>query len=365
MQLVTDINRDARHPKTGSGSYEWWYFDGISEDGTYQIAIVFYDGCPFSPRYIKQAEASPEAEASQYPAAGVFIYYKGKPLFYSLNEYAPDSCNFSESVPAAVIGGNSFRFSEREIHGSRDFASYDLRINERLPSGLELKGIVTFIGLSPNTHLLSGSQNTSDSAHLWNLVFPRAELQCRMNLLKGGILRQEINFNGTGYHDHNTGTSPMRFALRDWYRGWASFPQGTLVYNVAKHKKEQVCHAWLLSRDNRRMLHALELSGFRNRRTSGFLLRPARKLHLRENELDIIVNHKRVIDSGPFSCRYLTRASMRHPSMETEHAQGLAEYYRPYRFHQRLFWPLVNRRLGYVKPEQAAARESPHLYREI
>ncbi len=386
MHLLSDIRRDVRHPKSRPGSYEWWYFDGISEDGNYQVVIIFYEGCPFSTRYVRSVEKDPEGEdarAARHPAISISLYYKGVPIFYSLSEYPPDQCSFDEGQAAVAIGENSLRFTERETHGSDGFGSYDLRINERLPSGDELKGILTFSGMDPNERLFTGNGKSpaasADSTvadgedvpgHLWNLVLPRANMQCRINLLRNGLVKKELKFEGAGYHDHNLGSEPMKESFRDWYWGRVHFPHATLVYyimnkNGVPGSKERIqdYRAWLISPDNRRLLHSLELTGLKKRSTNGFLLRPARRLHLRDKELEIEVRHRVLADSGPFYCRYISEAKLVHPALEKQTATGIAEYIRPDRIHRRLFWPLVHMRLRYVDQKPHWVQKSPRLFR--
>jgi len=399
MHLLSDISRDARHPKSRPGSYEWWYFDGISEDGDYQVVIIFYEGCPFSTRYIRSLDKDPEGEdarADRHPAISISLYHKGKPIFYSLSEYPPEKCTFDGDTASVTVGENSFRFSERETHGSDGFGSYDLRINERLPSGDELKGMLTFSGMDPNERLFTGngkvpgmvpgasasasavvSASASDTAsedgepgHLWNLVLPRASMQCRINLLRNGLIARELKFEGEGYHDHNLGSEPMKESFRDWYWGRVHFPHGTLVYYImnkngkdGSKKLVQDYRAWFISPDNRRLLYTLELTGFKKRSTNGFLLRPARRLQFKEKELEIEVRHNVVADSGPFYCRYISEARLDHPALESQKSTGIAEYIRPDRIHRRLFWPLVHMRLRYVDQKPHWVQKSPRLFR--
>ncbi len=385
MHLLSDIRRDARHPKSRPGSYEWWYYDGISEDGDYQVVIIFYEGCPFSTRYIRSAEKDPEgedAQAARHPAISISLYHRGKPIFYSLSEYPPDKCAFDEANASVTVGENSFRFTERETHGSDGFGSYDLRINERLPSGDELKGILTFSGMDPNERLFTGNgkapaapaadpaSEDGEPGHLWNLVMPRANMQCRINLLRNGLIVRELKFKGEGYHDHNLGSEPMKESFRDWYWGRVHFPHGTLVYYIMNYNGKdgskqlvQDYRAWLISPDNRRLLYTLELAGLKKRSTNGFLLRPARRLQLKEKELEIEVRHKVVADSGPFYCRYISEARLTHPSLEPQKNTGIAEYIRPDRIHRRLFWPLVHMRLRYVDQKPHWVQKSSRLFR--
>ena len=394
MQLISDIRRDARHPKSRPGSYEWWYFDGISEDGDYQVVIIFYDGCPFSTRYMKSVDKNPGNALSMpagHPAISISLYHKGETIFYSMSQYPPDRCSFDDKKAALTVGGNSIRYTERERHGSDGFGSYDIRINERLPSGDELKGIITFSGMDPNESLFSEEKRTAESegrkktkkdssvspsvetrskksdgdesGHLWNLIYPRANMHCRINLISNGLITRDLIFEGTGYHDHNVGNEPMKESFRDWYWGRVHFPQATLVYYVMNKKSGKDHRAWLISPDNRRLLYSLELTRQRKKKTNGFFLRPARHLTFEDNELSIEVRHRTLSDSGPFYCRYMSTAILTHPTLETQSASGIAEYIRPERIHRRIYWPLVHMRFRYVDQKPHWVQKSPRLFR--
>ncbi len=257
---------------------------------------------------------------------------------------------------------------KRKIHGGSDFAAYDLRINEQLPNGEELKGIITFTGMYPYEKLLGAGSHRSEKqpqeGHVWNLAAPRMDMQCRINMLYNGLIRKELKFDGTGYHDHNLGLEPMKYAFRDWYWGRVHFQHATLVYYVMNRKGgERDCRAWLLSPDNRRLLHTLELTSLRKRRPNGFMLWSARRLTFADQELKITVQHRKAIDSGPFYCRYATRAVLEHPGIGVEKEEGMGEYIRPHRIHQRRYWPLVHMRLRYVDQKPHWVQKSRMLYR--
>ncbi len=396
MQLISDITRDGRHHKPDRGSYEWWYFDGISEEGDYQIVIIFYDGYPFSPRYIRSLDAGTvdddsadggagsdgdgagvradggagsdgdtgNAMPGNHPAISISVYHQGNSIFYSLSQYPAKLCSFEDGVPAVTIGNNSFRFTERMEHGVNEYGSFDLRINELLPSGDELKGIITIIGMNPFEKLFPGGKagwNETDAdgkgeaevpsgnGHLWNMAMPRGRMQCRINLIKNELIRKELKFDGIGYHDHNLGREPMKNRFRDWYWGRAHFPQATLIYYVINRTDgEQDVQAWLVSPDNRRLLHTLELVKMKRRRTNGFLMSPARCLLFRDDDIEVSVLHQKVIDSGPFYYRYISSATLIQPSLGSELVQGVGEYIRPQRVHSRIFWPLINMRMRYI-----------------
>jgi carotenoid 1,2-hydratase len=349
MQLLSDITRDGRHQKTEPGSFEWWYFDGISEDGEYQIVVVFYDGCPFSAEYVRSLDKTGQALPEGFPAISISVYHRGNPIFNSFSHYPADNCTFGDGVAAVNIGDNSFRFAERENHGVREFASFDLRINEQLPSGQELKGIITFIGLNPCEYLLSNGKESNTFSDSWNLAMPLGQLQCRMNLIKDGLIKEELKFDGSGYHDHFLGYKPMKNRIHDWYWGRAHFPQATLVYSVMNLSDgDQTALAWLVSPDNRRLLHDLQPAAMKSHRLNKYFMRPARRLDFQNNDIEVSILHQKVIDSGPWYSRYISRVSLEQPSLGITTVRGIGEYTRPRRLNRRFLWPFIQKRIRLV-----------------
>ena len=86
MQIFSNPDRDISTPKSTPGSYEWWYFDAISADNQYSLAIIFYEGNPFSRRYMDAIERNENDRANAYPAISISIYKSGEPIFYSFEE---------------------------------------------------------------------------------------------------------------------------------------------------------------------------------------------------------------------------------------------------------------------------------------
>ena len=121
MYIRSKLSSELPHKKEIPGSYEWWYFDAMSADKKWAIVIIFYEGNPFSPAYIKaQEEArssathlpgdSAEAEeiASSFPAISVSVYNTQKAEYYSFLEYAPNRLS-SQNEPFSIsLGSNIF-----------------------------------------------------------------------------------------------------------------------------------------------------------------------------------------------------------------------------------------------------------------
>ena len=68
MKITSNFAKDIRSVKKESGAYEWWYFDAVSDDDSVEIVVIFYEGNPFSRRYIQHQQNGASATPSNFPA---------------------------------------------------------------------------------------------------------------------------------------------------------------------------------------------------------------------------------------------------------------------------------------------------------
>jgi len=131
MQIFSNPDRDISNPKPAPGSYEWWYFDAISLDNKYSLVIIFYEGNPFSRRYIDAIEENENARAAGYPAISISIYRHGDPIFYSFEEVNPEDAEFSDTTPFGRVKRNTFKRESTE----HDLNIYRLALDQTMPNG--------------------------------------------------------------------------------------------------------------------------------------------------------------------------------------------------------------------------------------
>ena len=138
MYIRSKLSSELPHKKENPGSYEWWYFDAMSADKKWAIVIIFYEGNPFSPAYIKaqnQTENTSKhsenksACASSFPAISVSVYNTQKAEYYSFLEYAPNRLT-SQNEPLSIsLGSNIF---ERRVLDEKLEYEHELKeIKER------------------------------------------------------------------------------------------------------------------------------------------------------------------------------------------------------------------------------------------
>lgn len=359
MLQYSDFSRDVQTVKKLPGSYEWWYFDAMSDDG-YALVVIFYDGNPFSRRYIEVLESSRSDKngvAANYPAISISVYKDGKHIFYSFEEVEPGEAVFSTGQPAVSVGNNSMK-GTRSCNG----LNYHLSLDQLLPNGDRLTGKLDFVSGPAEADRISGFHYPDNvpadpESHEWNLIQPKAAVTGLMHIT--GYREERIRFSGNGYHDHNLGREPMKESFEEWYWGRYHFDDCTLVYYLMKERGDWKKHAWLMGASyDGEETHDIEMSDFG---INPFGLSTARSLQFTRDSISIYLHKDRVADSGPFYQRFLGRAIMKRGDTILE-AKGISEYIRPARIYNKLFWPLVNMRITYPGKKHWV-QKSPVLYR--
>lgn len=362
MRITSNHLLDISVPKPAPASYEWWYFDGRDDRGEYQFVVIFYEGCPFSPDYIRKADKNPEhilAKAESHPAVSISVYRNGTPVYYSMSEYAPSESVFNRERISLRIGNHTLEgFLENEQ------LVYSLRLDETLPGGDRISGMLRYISPKPNSDLFGVQSPAGSIAHSWNLVQPLAQVKGVLSITTGNTPEKPIIFEGVGYHDHNIGSEPMKNEFRDWYWGRIHFNDFTLVYYVMNTRNAQEHRAWLISPDNQQVLDTAHRIVIDGGVTNLFGLLSSRRITLNFNSCDITVHCRNVVDSGPFYMRFKCDAELNlKQGNGNEYSFGIAEYIRPARIHHRLFWPFVRMRFRYAAKKPHWVQRSSLLYR--
>jgi carotenoid 1,2-hydratase len=351
MQIISDYTKDTRTKKSVPGSYEWWYFDAIDHNG-YSIVVIFYEGNPFSKKYIQALSKGVNHSAEFYPAISISVYKDGKPLFYSFEESDPEFAEFSSEEIFGRVGENSFTG-----HQAGDEISYTLELNQTLPNGERISGELLFSSKSGSGISSSNFNQESSETHIWNLILPKCEVSGKLRL--DALQPESISFKGTGYHDHNFGSEPMKESFDEWYWGRYHFDTSTLIYYVMNVKGEWDNRAWLIDQDG--SVLALDSVELEEQGLTFFGLRSARRLKFKGEDFEAVLQKDQLIDSGPFYQRFQGNvlATLNGSLMK---ADGISEYIKPDRIYSKLFWPLVNMRIKY--PGKAHwVQKSSKLYR--
>ncbi len=352
MKIISSFRKDTQSEKPKPGSYEWWYFDARSIEG-YTVVIIFYDGNPFSRRYIKSMELNEGHTASDYPAISISVYKMGVPLFYSFEEFNAEDSFYSGKHPQGKAGLNSFKGVLKDNR-----ITYEITLNQKVENGDHLKGQLSFTSglfeFGEKTEALSGN----GEAHTWNLVMPACDVNGLLEI--SGFKSFSIHFEGIGYHDHNYGNEPMKESFDEWYWGRFHLKDSTLIYYLMNQQNRWNKKGWLIDNNGTVTQFDNEVlmsdSAF-----NPFGLRSARKIEFRGSQMNAVLQKDKIIDNGPFYQRFEGRLLLEKDG-ELDEARGISEYIRPSRIYNKVFWPLVNMRIKYPGISHWV-QKSPRLFR--
>lgn len=356
MEIQTGIDGDLANKKPHPGSYEWWYFDGQDIENEVSFTIIFYEGNPFSSRYLKSiSSGSVEImNAACYPALSISVYKSGKPVYYGFQEVSPGQAGFGRKRVEGHVGNSTFAGVRR--HGE---LVYHLSIDQSLPGGDRIQGSLRFTSREMEEGILEeGVPGGNEPDHQWCLVQPDAKVSGVLNI--DGLNRENFSLSGTGYHDHNVGREPMENSFTEWYWGRFHFPGQTLVYYLMFDEGAEDRRAWLLdAKGGTKRLNQHIILNDPSWNWAG--LRSSRKIRLEGEGVDCLIQHEHVLDNGPFYQRFHSRAILNRENTLLQ-AEGISEYLMPSRISSRIFRPLVDMRINYPdRPHWVQKR--PRLYR--
>ena len=350
MKIIANYSKDTQTEKPTPSSYEWWYFDAQSVDG-YKIVVIFYEGNPFSKRYIRSIEKGENRSAAHYPAISISVYQNEKPIYYSFREVEPEFAEFSNEIPFGKIEECLF---EGQNHQAR--IEYSLDLKQQLPNGDSINAQLLFSSDIQSVPNFPTDPNVSD-AHVWNLVLPSCYVQGEIKI--DGYQKKKIEFKGLGYHDHNTGFEPLKDSFEEWYWGRYHLKDLTLVYYLMNRGNSWEYKAWLIHKNG--TVRNCRNFAISNYGLSFFGLKTGRVIEGSVDDSEIFVQLDQILDNGPFYQRFGGRMLLKSEGKVKE-AKGISEYIKPSRIHQKLFRPLVNMRIIYPGKIHWVQR-SPHLYR--
>ncbi len=353
MKIISDYRKDTKSNKPNPGSYEWWYFDSLSEDGKTGIVIIFYDGNPFSRRYIERIDEEKDVIADDFPAISISVYHNGETIYYGFEEVNPVDSNFGETKPSGRIKKNTFHLEE-----DGESLTYKVKLDQKLPSGDFIEGELSFKSDKISFDLTQNDHGVGSATHQWNLVQPGAAVSGEIQI--GGFKSFQAKFDGRGYHDHNVGAEPMKESFREWYWGRVHFSDSVLIYYMMNEDGVWENKAWILcDKEVQKGNNPVTIQTGKARNIFG--LKSARKIELRSENFNFFVQKNRVIDNGPFYQRFISRVIVDRAG-KTEQGFGFSEYINPSKIYSRIFWPLVNMRIHY--PEKTHwVQKSPKLSR--
>ena len=191
----------------GPGTFEWWYFDAVLDDGS-TLVINFMVKDIRGGRGIKQS-ASPVVTFQLDRPDGTHV---------ERTLHAHDDFAFAADHCDVRVGANTFTgdLHTYRIHVEIDAVTADVTLTGQVPSWRPETG-----------HILFGD----DRPHLfaWLPSVPQGTVQATLT-----VDGQTRTLTGTGYHDHNWGDAAMPQLIHHWY--WAR-AGGRLLRDRLRHHR--------------------------------------------------------------------------------------------------------------------------------
>jgi carotenoid 1,2-hydratase len=325
MHLVLDPAQESVHDewlRRTPGAYEWWYFDALSDCGHYALTCIWFLGNPFSP-YYRLASSGQPADPFQHNALFFALYRDGRLEAYHFSRFPLSQIKMDDGL---TFGPNRLAMTRPGV--------WTMALHDENGNGRVLDARLTFSAPPLQTSIAEAF--TTDVGHAWLPIAPACSVQAMITLREvQNLSTVPIQFQGTGYHDHNWGQLPFDHDIRDWYWARASFEGGkaAILYHVRpRHGKSAKSH-FLLFEQGRMTLHDpsphVRLS---RTRINGFGTVYASRLVCRSGSVFAQFDFGTRLDSAPFYLRALCTAALREDNQETNQAQtgqGIGEYLKP------------------------------------
>ncbi|HQU85659.1 MAG TPA: hypothetical protein PKY59_21165 [Pyrinomonadaceae bacterium] len=342
FSFSSSVADDVWHRKESAKSYEWWYFDALSDDGNEAVVITFLDNFVFSPRYNTVAgKQNSQSQTAKIPAVAFNYYRNGKPVYRAVNEFAENDFSASIDQPECHIGDNHLVFRSAP-YGS----GYLITINAKLSNNRRIEALFEWLDIESD--FTPSSSEMNDDSHYWNLVAPRTDVSGRITVYGKDDKELDVrHFRGTGYHDHNIDNRWLPETVKDWHWGRVHFADSTAVfYRFCENCGAEPMTKLLVIRDGvlrERDCFYVEAEHTRDK----FGIRYPKRLRFEsEDNLKLRVNHLQVIDSSFYYLRFLSEMTLSLRDGKPRKKIGITEYLAPKTLRYRWLDWLVNMRIG-------------------
>jgi carotenoid 1,2-hydratase len=334
--ISSSISNDIWHAQKSPKAYEWWYFDALSDDGRDAIVVIFLDNFIFSPRYNSNGETG-----SRFPAVAFTYYRDGKPKYRAVNEFYASEFEASSEIPFCGIGANEMIF-DKAPYGSGYRLNIDVLLhkNRRLTATLEW--------LAVESDFLAEVSGFTNETHNWNLVAPRCDVTGRIEVFRRNAkLRDNIQFRGTGYHDHNFDSRDLTETVSNWIWGRAHFADISIVYYqyLEINSTTPITKLFIVENGKLSQFDATLFEGKIKHNVFG--LKFAQTLEFEtESGHELSVDQLTTIDASFFYLRFLSIFKISMPGGKTHQITGISEQLSPKSLRRQWLHWLIDMRIG-------------------
>ncbi len=336
MNIVNNDNEFIWNKINTPGSYEWWYFDCISDNSDYSMVIIIYSGFPFSPRYLKDINNKKNSCSYDFPGISVCLY-KGNKRIINIHRTMQSIYNIDNGI--IIKNPGQVTLEHKQDGSSRVFIETStLYRNIKVKCDLHFSPIQNIFNSIPQ-------QYSENKDHFWKPLSPKGYLEAEFEIIKNKQ-SEKINIKGMGYSDQNWGFVPIYHKISDW--NWGRFHTEKLngiYFDIEYEKDYDKRFSKLILYDS---AGNLEYSGNTTfaykKRKNYFNLSYGSEIKIKNNDISIITKCRDKVDNGPFYIRFISDFEINTGS-EKISARGFTEYISPQRLKNKLLYPFISLKL--------------------
>jgi carotenoid 1,2-hydratase len=297
------------------GSYQWWYFDAVSDDGRFGLVAIYFVGGVFSSLYADRLAAGLPASPLDHAMVNVALYDRGRRTSWVFSEYPRESLNIVDPELDLVIGRSRLT---RDAQGRYDLDVFDRDFPRSRDLRLQVRVVPTEEGIAPPDGVLSPG-----ARHFWGSPAPRCSVEVRSESLG-------LQWKGTGYHDVNRGLEPLHVGFREWNWGRTHLKGETrIVYDAVDADGLRTRHQ-LVGRNGTLQHEATHPPLPVDRSKTSWLLNLPRDVEFGLQDRVAVARRERLWEHSPFYARWGGVLTGEDPSAHfvCEHVD-LARFARP------------------------------------
>lgn len=327
------------------GGFLWWYADMVDARGNGLVLIWSY-GLPFLPGYASAARRGVAPAAGKRPSLNVSTYKEGTLDFYLLQEFDVEDVHWE-----AREDGDVWRFGRSRLSSLLVGEERELKVDLDLDvPGMEAKHVSLTLEArgpalvaNPGEHRPGERQCDPVPAHDWTPI-----LCATTGSAKVEVPGHRMELEGRLYHDRNGGYRALHdLGIDIWVWGRVAMEDRDFVYYVldGQDDSQEALFLEVLAAGKLQKVEDAELRRGAMKKNLGGLRHWPEMEIVRGGEPFLKLQHRKVVDSGPFYMRTVFDAEDTAGGVH----RGIAEICDPERVDLGIHRPLVKMRVHHQK----------------
>ncbi len=319
------------------GSYEWIYFDLISEENDYSLVIILYNRFPFYYDYIKsyynfkKGNLIKKITSKNFPAVSFCLYKKNKKIA---------NLHYIFESRSLIINENVISYNDNVIFTRSDNNSYNLHFKLKYP--------YRRLNINADIRISNGFSTGKEKniysepvKHFWKHNLIKYYASAEISVISQNKLKQKISFSGTGYNDQNWGLNPIPADIKNWYWGRFHKYDYTFIYLITEGLSGNYNKYFGLYKGTDCLKESSDFEFIKNESYNYFHLKYGKEIKIINDSFSLINTNRIKLDNGPFYIRFLAEYKIRYENLNFE-GRGISEYLYPPRLTKIFFKPFIN-----------------------